>query len=240
MKASVKIGSKINLENWTGASAVTTCRERRRKQQVKITRRNEDGENRRGCTGCGPRLFIGGKNSTVENFKLNGKKHPFEGSLGISSKTPGAPPPGKTFSFASILDPKVSLAQVCIQGKRFAIEGLLLGRFGIGPSHTQRVENSHAKDVGGETSEAVDCIFHLLGIAFWQSTLRSRQSHQHKSNSTQGGIVAPVNSFRDETPGAKVVHIKGLNLGFEQGVSSFLTLNESKLECVFVSGDKEC
>jgi hypothetical protein len=104
----------------------------------------------------------------VENFKLNGKKHPSKGSLGISRETLGVPLPRKTFSSASILDPRVSLAQVCIQSKRFAIEGLLLGGFGIGPSHTQRGENSHAKVAGGETPEAVDCIFHPLGIAFWQ------------------------------------------------------------------------
>jgi hypothetical protein len=72
------------------------------------------------------------------------------------------------------------------------------------------------------------------------STLRGRQSHQHESNLAQGGIVALVNPFRDETPGAKVVYTEGLNLGFKQGVSSFLTLNESKLEYVFVSGDEEC
>jgi hypothetical protein len=52
--------------------------------------------------------------------------------------------------------------------------------------------------------------------------------------------VALVNPFRDETPGAKVAHTEGLNLGFEQGVSSLLTPNEFKLECVFVSGDEEC
>jgi hypothetical protein len=33
---------------------------------------------------------------------------------------------------------------------------ILLGGFGIEPSHTQRVENSYAKDAGGKTSEAVD------------------------------------------------------------------------------------
>jgi hypothetical protein len=32
----------------------------------------------------------------------------------------------------------------------------MLGGFGIEPSHTQRVENSYAKDAGGKTSEAVD------------------------------------------------------------------------------------
>jgi hypothetical protein len=162
----VKSGSKINLENWTGASAEATRRKQRRKQQTEATRKNEDGENRRGCTGSGPRLFIGGKNPTVENFKLNGKKHPSKGSLGISSETSGAPLPGKTFSFASILDPRVSLAQVCIQGKRFAIEGLLLGGFGIEPSHTQRVESSYAKDAGGKTPEAVNCTSTFQALRF--------------------------------------------------------------------------
>jgi hypothetical protein len=32
----------------------------------------------------------------------------------------------------------------------------LLGGFGIEPSHTQKVENSYAKDAGGKTSETVD------------------------------------------------------------------------------------
>jgi hypothetical protein len=32
----------------------------------------------------------------------------------------------------------------------------MLGGFGIEPSHTQRVENSYAKDAGGKASEAVD------------------------------------------------------------------------------------
>jgi hypothetical protein len=37
------------------------------------------------------------------------------------------------------------------------LSAALLGGFGIEPSHTQRVENSYAKDAGGKTSEAVDC-----------------------------------------------------------------------------------
>jgi hypothetical protein len=48
------------------------------------------------------------------------------------------------------------------------------------------------------------------------------------------------NLFRDETSGTNVVHPGSLGLGFAQGVSSFLTLNEFKLECgFFVSGDEE-
>jgi hypothetical protein len=68
-------------------------------------------------------------------------------------RDPWAPPPRKTFSSASILDPRVSLAQVCNQGKRFAIEGLLLGGFGIEPSHTQKIESGRAKDAGSKTQK---------------------------------------------------------------------------------------
>jgi hypothetical protein len=63
--------------------------------------------------------------------------------------------------------------------------------------------------------------------------LRRHRSHQHKSNSAQGGVVALVSPFHDETPRAKVIHTEGPDLGFEQGVSSPLTLNEFKLECCF-------
>jgi hypothetical protein len=63
--------------------------------------------------------------------------------------------------------------------------------------------------------------------------LRRHRSHQHKSNPAQGRVVALVVSFHDETPGAKVIHTEGPDQGFEQGVSSSLTLNEFKLECCF-------
>jgi hypothetical protein len=63
------------------------------------------------------------------------------------------------------------------------------------------------------------------------STLRRHQSHQHKSNLTQGVKVSLGNPFHDEAPGANVIHPEGPDLGFEQGASSFLTLNEFKLEC---------
>jgi hypothetical protein len=39
--------------------------------------------------------------------------------------------------------------------------------------------------------------------------------------------------FHDETPRANVIHPVSLGLGFEQGVSSFLTLNDFKLEYGF-------
>jgi hypothetical protein len=64
-------------------------------------------------------------------------------------------------------------------------------------------------------------------------TLRRHQSHQHESNLTQGVKVSLGNPFHDETPRANVIHPESLDLGFEQGVSSFLTPNEFKLECGF-------
>jgi hypothetical protein len=65
------------------------------------------------------------------------------------------------------------------------------------------------------------------------SILRRHQSHQHESNLAQGVKVPLDDPFHDETPRANVIHPEGLDLGFERGVSSFLTFNEFKLECGF-------
>jgi hypothetical protein len=56
--------------------------------------------------------------------------------------------------------------QVCNQGKRFAIEGLLLGGFGIEPSHTQKTESGRAKDAGSKTPEVADSISTLRASHF--------------------------------------------------------------------------
>jgi hypothetical protein len=61
------------------------------------------------------------------------------------------------------------LAQVCNQGKRFAIEGLLLGGFGIEPSHTQKIENGRAKDAGSKTPEVADPTSILQASRFGQA-----------------------------------------------------------------------
>jgi hypothetical protein len=64
-------------------------------------------------------------------------------------------------------------------------------------------------------------------------TLRRHQSHQHESNLTQSVKVSLGDPFHDETPRANVIHPESLGQGFEQGVSSFLTPNEFKLEYGF-------
>jgi hypothetical protein len=59
---------------------------------------------------------------------------------------------------------------------------------------------------------------------------------QPNESSIAQGVRVSVrlgNLFRDETSGANIIHPGSLGLGFVQEVSSFLTLNEFKLECGF-------
>jgi hypothetical protein len=66
---------------------------------------------------------------------------------------------------------------------------------------------------------------------------------QNKLRTIQGvGVLArPIDLFRDETPRANLIHPGNLDLGFAQGVSSFLTPNGFKFEYEFlVSGDEMC
>jgi hypothetical protein len=64
-------------------------------------------------------------------------------------------------------------------------------------------------------------------------TLRRQRSHQHESSFAQGVKVSLGDLFHDETPKANIIHPGSLGLGFAQGVSSFLTPNEFRLECGF-------
>jgi hypothetical protein len=61
-------------------------------------------------------------------------------------------------------------------------------------------------------------------------------------NITQGVRVSVrLNDFFcDETPGANLIHPGSLGLGFARGVSSFLTLNEFKLEYDSLFQVKKC
>jgi hypothetical protein len=80
------------------------------------------------------------------------------------------------------------------------------------------------------------------GIADSFSTFRILRFGQYPSSPTkrlndssvaQGVKVSLGDLFHDETPKANIIHPGSLGLGFTQGVSSFLTLNEFKLECGF-------
>jgi hypothetical protein len=65
----------------------------------------------------------------------------------------------------------------------------------------------------------------------------SSPAKQPNESSIAQGVRVSVrlgNLFRDETSGANIIHPGSLGLGFAQGVSSFLTLNELKLECGFL------
>jgi hypothetical protein len=73
------------------------------------------------------------------------------------------------FSSASILDPWVSLAQVCNQGKRFAIEGLLLGGFGIKPFAYLKNRERLCEWCRQQNPRNSGFHFHPPGVAFWRA-----------------------------------------------------------------------
>jgi hypothetical protein len=64
-------------------------------------------------------------------------------------------------------------------------------------------------------------------------TLSSPTKLSNESSMAQGVEVSFDSLFRDETSGANIVHSGSLGLVFAQGVSSFLTLNQFKLEYCF-------
>jgi hypothetical protein len=74
-------------------------------------------------------------------------------------------------------------------------------------------------------------IFRILRFGQYPS---SPAKQPNESSIAQGVRVSLGNLFRDETSGANIIHPGSLGLGFAQGVSSFLTLNEFKLECGFL------
>jgi hypothetical protein len=85
--------------------------------------------------------------------------------------------------------------------------------------------------------------FPIFSIRFPTGTLRRQRSCQNNLRTIQGdGVLArPIDLFRDETPRANLIHPGNLDLGFAQGVSSFLTPNGFRFECEFlVSGDERC
>jgi hypothetical protein len=109
----------------------------------------------------------------------------------------------------------------------------LLGGLGIEPSHTQKNRERLCEGCWQQNPQKQQIPFPSSGRRILSGTLRRYQSHQHESNLTQGIKVSLGGSFHDETPRANTIPPESLGLGFEQGVSSFLTLNESKLEYDF-------
>jgi hypothetical protein len=88
------------------------------------------------------------------------------------------------------------------------------------------------KGAGSKTLETADSISTLQALRFgWHPSSPTKPSNE--SSMAQGVEVSFDSSFRDETSGANIVHSGSLVLVFAQGVSSFLTLNQFKLEYCF-------
>jgi hypothetical protein len=121
------------------------------------------------------------------------------------------------------------------RGKRFAIEGLLLGGFGIKPFVYQKIKECICERFDNEIPRAIDSLSTFQNLRFGQYP--SSPAKLPNEFSIAQGIRVSVrlnDFFCDETSGANLIHPGSLGLGFAQGVSSFLTLNEFKLECDFL------
>jgi hypothetical protein len=113
------------------------------------------------------------------------------------------------------------------------VAGRVLGGLEIEPSHTQKNEEQLCEGCRQQNPQKQQIPFPPSGHRILSGTLRRYQSHQQESNLTQGVKVSLGGPFHDETPRANSIHPESFGLGFEQGVSSLLTLNEFKLECGF-------
>jgi hypothetical protein len=121
------------------------------------------------------------------------------------------------------------------RGKHLAIEGLLLGGFGIKPFVYQKIKECLCERFDNEIPRATVSLSTFQNLRFGQYPL-SPAKLPNKFSIAQGVRVSVrLNDFFcDETSGANIIHPGSLGLGFAQGVSSFLTLNEFKLECDFL------
>jgi hypothetical protein len=151
------------------------------------------------------------------------------------------------FSSASILDPRVSLAQDCTEANaspsRASVGGIRNQAFRIPKiKECLKPPRSLCERLSSETPGAIasfsnfqnsSCDWYPSSPAELQNNLRTIQG--------DGVLARPIDLFRDETPRANLIHPGNLDLGFAQGVSSFLTPNGFKFECEFlVSGGERC
>jgi hypothetical protein len=122
------------------------------------------------------------------------------------------------------------------RGKRLAIEGLLLGGFGIKPFvYQKKIKEYLCERFDSEIPRATDSLSTFQNLCFGQYP-SSPVKLPSEFSIVQGVRVSVKLSdfFCDETSGANIIHPGSLGLGLAQGVSSFLTLNEFKLECGFL------
>jgi hypothetical protein len=110
-----------------------------------------------------------------------------------------------------------------------------LGGFGIKPFVYQKIKECLCERFDSEIPRATDSLSTFQNLRFGQY-LSSPAKLPSKFSIVQGVRVSAKLSdfFCDETSGANIIHPGSLGLGFAQGVSSFLTLNEFKLECGFL------
>jgi hypothetical protein len=126
MKICIQARRKTNLSSRLGLSLKRLARRKGKSNRQKITREKRGRKWPWACSGVDPRIFIGGKPQRSKILNLTVKRSALR-AFEIFQARPREPSPGKTFSFASILDPQVSLAQVCTKENASPSRGFCWG-----------------------------------------------------------------------------------------------------------------
>jgi hypothetical protein len=94
--------------------------------------------------------------------------------------------------------------------------------------------------LSSETPGAIDSFSNFQNSSFdWYPSSPAELQNNLRTIQGDGVLARPIDLFRDETSRANLIHPSNLDLGFAQGVSSFLTPNGFRFECEFlVSGDE--
>jgi hypothetical protein len=102
-------------------------------------------------------------------------------------------------------------------------------------SYTKKIKECLCERFNNETPGAIDSISIFQNLLFDQYPSSPAKLPNEFSIAQGVRVSVRLNDFFcDETSGANLIHPGSLGLGFAQGVSSFLTLNEFKLECDFL------
>jgi hypothetical protein len=132
MKICIQARRKTNLSSRLGPSLKRLVRGKGKSNMRKITREKRERKWQWACSGVGPRLFIGGKPQRSKILNLTVKRSASRVFEVFQARPPGTVAWEDVFFRLDSRSPGFAGSGSHL-GKRFAIEGLLLGGFRIKP-----------------------------------------------------------------------------------------------------------
>jgi hypothetical protein len=132
MKICIQARRKANLSSRPGLSLERLAKGKGKSNRQKITRVKRGWKWQWTCSGAGPRLFIGGKSQRSKILNQTVKRSAPRAFEVFQARPSGTNAWEDVFFRLDSRSPGFAGSGL-YQGKRFAIEGLLLGGFGIKP-----------------------------------------------------------------------------------------------------------